>query len=516
MDARRGVTAALALALAVAAAGVSLGPVHTYAATTFTVTTASDLATTNAACTNPCSLRQAIQDANGSSGNVVITFAVPGPFNLNGTANGSLHITGVETSLSINGQADGSTVIHQDGADRVVLISSLGIIVTLTDLTLTGGHAIGSLNSGDDGYGGAIDINTAATVTLINDSLAGNTADNGGGGIDNNTTSGLTLLGTTVSGNTSGLEGGGIDDNTAATLTVINSTISGNTATTLGGGAIAAITAAKVTLVNDTVTGNTTTPSTVAFGAVQATGTGASTISNTIVSGNTGNNCAGSVTDSGNNLEQGTSCGFTTNAQHGDPLLGPLQNNGGLTKTMALDPGSPAIFAGSDTVCAASIAATTPGAGGADQRGANRSQGTHCDIGAFEVVATTTALTAPSSPIAGQPTALKATVNAAQLIPGPASGTVSFYEGTTLLGTATLGADATATLTTSNLTAGTQTVTARYNQTPLFLASASAAATLAVGTSVPEVGAGLPWVPAGALVVLGLGLIAAVEARRRR
>ncbi len=32
----------------------------------------------------------------------------------------------------------------------------------------------------------------------------------------------------------------------------------------------------------------------------------------------------------------------------------------------------------------------------------------------------------------------------------------------------------------------------------------------------PEVGFGVPWLPAGALVVLGLGLIAAVEARRRR
>jgi hypothetical protein len=514
MDARRGAAAGLALAVAVAA--LSLGQVHTDAATTFTVTTASDLATANATCANPCSLRQAITDANATTGDVVITFAVPGPFNLNGTANGSLKVNGTETTVSINGQSDGSTVIHQDGTDRVLLVSSSGITVTLTDLALTGGHAIGSINSGDDGYGGAIDINSGATVVLVNDWLVTNTADNGGGGIDNNTTSGLTLLGTTVSGNTSGLEGGGIDDNTVATLTAINSTISGNTGGTGGGGAIAAITAAKVTLVNDTIITNTTTPSTVAFGAVQATGTGASTISNTIVSGNTGNNCAGIVTDSGNNLEQGSSCGFTTNAQHGDPLLGPLQDNGGLTPTMALNPGSPAIFAGSDTVCAASSAAAPPGAGGVDQRGAHRPQGTHCDIGAFEVVATTTALAAPSTAIAGQATALTATVTAAQLIPGPASGTVSFFEGTTLLGTATLAADATATLTTSNLTAGTQSVTARYNQTPLFLASTSAAGTLAVATSVPEVGAGVPWLPAGALLALGLGLMAAAESRRRR
>ena len=353
-------------------------------------------------------------------------------------------------------------------------------------------------------------------MTLINDSLTGNIAQEGGGAIDDNTTSALTLVGTTISNNSSSLEGGGIDGNSAATLTAINSTIAGNTSASLGGGAISLTSARQVYLVNDTITGNSTTPTTVGFGAIQATGTGATTISNTIVSGNTGNNCAGTVTDSGNNLEQGSSCGFTTNAQHGDPLLGPLQDNGGLTPTMALNPGSPAIFAGSDTVCAASEGGSPPGADAVDQRGAHRPQGTHCDIGAFEVVATTTTLTPPSDPVAGQPATLKATVTAAQLIPGPASGTVSFYEGTTLLGTATLGSDATATLTTSSLAAGTQTVSARYNQTPLFLASASAAATLAVGTPVPEVGAGVPWAPAGVLVVFGLALLAAAEERRRR
>ncbi len=296
-------------------------------------------------------------------------------------------------------------------------------------------------------------------MTLNNNSLVANTADNGGGAIDNNTTSALTLLGTTISGNTSGKEGGGIDDNTVAKLTAINSTIAGNTASALGGGAIFAISAATMTLVNDTITADTSSSG---FAAVQATSVGASTsITNTIVSGNTPNNCAGTITDGGNNLEQGTSCGFATNAQHGDPLLGSLQKNGGLTQTFALDPGSPAIFGASDSVCAAASSGTTPGAGGIDQRGAHRPQGTHCDIGAFEVVATTTALTAPSTAVAGTATTLSAKVTAAQLIPGPASGTVSFYEGTTLLGTATLAANATATLTTSNLTAGSQSITAR-------------------------------------------------------
>jgi len=56
-----------------------------------------------------------------------------------------------------------------------------------------------------------------------------------------------------------------------------------------------------------------------------------------------------------------------------NPLLGPLQNNGGQTQTHALLTGSPAIDAGTNTGCP-----TT------DQRGIARPQGATCDIGAFE------------------------------------------------------------------------------------------------------------------------------------
>ncbi|HEX7101552.1 MAG TPA: choice-of-anchor Q domain-containing protein [Nitrolancea sp.] len=60
-------------------------------------------------------------------------------------------------------------------------------------------------------------------------------------------------------------------------------------------------------------------------------------------------------------------------------MLGPLASNGGPTQTMALLPGSPAIDAGEDTVCAASPV------NGLDQRGYTRPAGSPCDIGAFEL-----------------------------------------------------------------------------------------------------------------------------------
>jgi len=56
-----------------------------------------------------------------------------------------------------------------------------------------------------------------------------------------------------------------------------------------------------------------------------------------------------------------------------NPLLGALQLNGGQTATLALQPGSPAIEAGDDTLT------------GTDQRGFPRLNGEHVDIGAYEL-----------------------------------------------------------------------------------------------------------------------------------
>lgn len=75
------------------------------------------------------------------------------------------------------------------------------------------------------------------------------------------------------------------------------------------------------------------------------------------------------------NLIEDGSCVGTLN---GDPLLGPLADNGGPTETMSLLPGSPAFDAGDDTTCAADPINHL------DQRGLPRPSGAHCDIGAYE------------------------------------------------------------------------------------------------------------------------------------
>jgi hypothetical protein len=103
----------------------------------------------------------------------------------------------------------------------------------------------------------------------------------------------------------------------------------------------------------------------------------------------TGPDLAGSFISDGHNLiGQTDGSSGVTNGVNGDlagttpspldPNLGPIQNNGGPTWTLALLPGSPAIDAGDDAVLSAPFNLTT------DQRGLPRKSGAHVDIGAFE------------------------------------------------------------------------------------------------------------------------------------
>jgi hypothetical protein len=83
--------------------------------------------------------------------------------------------------------------------------------------------------------------------------------------------------------------------------------------------------------------------------------------------------------------------------------------------------------------------------------------------------ATTTTLTsAPDPSSAGQTVVFTATVTSPA---GSPTGTVSFFEGSTLLGTATVGAGGVATFTTATLSAGTHTLTATYSGDGNFLGS---------------------------------------------
>ncbi|NQT13251.1 MAG: right-handed parallel beta-helix repeat-containing protein, partial [Planctomycetes bacterium] len=194
----------------------------------------------------------------------------------------------------------------------------------------------------------------------------------------------------TLSGNSANA-GGGLAGDGGAVIEIVNTTFSNNTAAAGGGGIWNNGAAASIH--HSTLTLNTASSG----GGVDNSGSGTVQVKSTIVAANTATSASdvsGAFASAGNNLiGDGTGgAGFThgvdgnqvgTGASPIDPLLGPLQHNGGPTFTHALLPGSPALDAGSDTDAPPS-----------DQRGALRAVDgpdpdaiATCDVGAYEYVA---------------------------------------------------------------------------------------------------------------------------------
>lgn len=250
--------------------------------------------------------------------------------------------------------------------------------------------------SGNTAVGDAGGISNAGTLTLINSTVSGNTAGIGkvGGGIVNFATGATTTLeSSTVSGNTASVGGGIANTGGGATLTATNTTVSGNTSSSIGGGIY---NAGQMTLNNSTISGNTA-PTSSGGGIYHQSFT--LSLKNTIIADNiSGGDCggAGSVNSLGHNIDSDGTCGLTGTGDISsvNPLLGPLQNNGGLTATHALLIGSPALDAGSNDCPPPST----------DQRGISRPQGgVNCDIGAFESGLGTSDVTDPVVTLATPP-----------------------------------------------------------------------------------------------------------------
>ena len=240
-----------------------------------------------------------------------------------------------------------TTIIDGGGVNPVVTISSAA--VTLSKVTIQNGLSA---------FGGGISNN--GTLTLNNSTVTQN-QDKGkfskGGGIANRGT--LIVNNSTISGNRAQgfagfvAQGGGIYN--AGTLTLNNSTLSGNSALVArgpfgcavpdGGGIYSQ--SGTVTINNSTLSGNF---------AENCNGDGIGggiygnvTLQNTIVANSPyGGNCSGTMTSKGYNLSSDNTCNFngTGDLNNTDPLLGPLQGNGGSTETQALLSGSLAIDAG--------------------------------------------------------------------------------------------------------------------------------------------------------------------------
>ena len=253
--------------------------------------------------------------------------------------------------------------------------------LTVIDSIITGNRIRGG--NGIFGYGGGIYNCPSSTLILINSTVNNNSAEVGGAICNGGA---LTIINSTFSGNVARHRAGGIGN--YGLLIITNSTFSGNSSGSSGlaGGILnGGLFQSNGTLVinNSTLSGNTAGNG--RGGGIFNVKGSTVVLQNTIVANSTGGDCHGSIASVGYNLSSDPSCGFegVGDLNNTDPNLGPLQNNGGPTQTMAVLPGSPAIDSGNPNGC-------KDGSGHVlktDQRGMprpDREDSGGCDRGAYE------------------------------------------------------------------------------------------------------------------------------------
>ncbi len=286
-----------------------------------------------------------------------------------------------------------------------------GIYSQANSLTILRSHITGNTSNRYWAGGIGFESGSGSSLLIEDSTISDNTStDSYGGGlvldtysciIRSSTISGNSALGDTQNSGTTDSEGGGMYINGGSHCVIENTTIANNIADG-GGGGIANF--AELQLNHVTITGNTADhgvggASNDTGGGIYHSGVSGLLVLNSIISGNSdagssGNEYADCFTNSsaylvssGPNIIQDTT-GCTIHGDtpiSADPLFDTagLIDNGGLTLTISLQSGSPAIDAGGSTTCLPT-----------DQRGASRpvdgnSDSTaQCDLGAVELSST--------------------------------------------------------------------------------------------------------------------------------
>jgi hypothetical protein len=452
-----------------------------------------------------------------------------------GIFNNSGTVTIIHSTLSGNAATSGGGICNFNFNDGTL---------TITASTLSG-------NSASSG-GGGIYINSG-TTTIADSTLSGNSATKQGGGIEHYYSS-LTITNSTLSANSTSGYGGGIYDQWG-NLTLTNSTVSANSASGYGGGIYGG-----GALTNSIVAGNAAGYSNDLSGAfgvsyclIQDTTDvwiapevnllgqpallgplgyyGGPTQTLPLLPGSP------AIDAGGNDL-------IPTGVVHDQRGQGYLRIVNGTVDIGAFEVGSssfvlaPAsgVYSGTTTLSAALTVDSVPipgqtitfsTAGQTLGTATTNSQGvatlsdvslagfdagvreTGAAIGSGSIIATATLTITPattnvvvtSSPnpaVSDQPVTLTATVSAAAPASATPGGTVTFLEGSAVLGTSTLDNAGRAALSTSSLALGNHTITVQYDGNANFAAASGSV------TQVVDVGNRVLFdEPTGVVVVLG-------------
>ena len=257
-------------------------------------------------------------------------------------------------------------------------------------IAITGSTISGNSTTGSFGSGGGLILYFSPAGSITNSTISGNTAFGNGGGLLMQSGK---VVNSTISGNVSHAKGGGA---AVTNSTFINSTVSGNFSYDDGGGiyAISGVTQLYHVTVTQNLANADDSGTAVAGGVYNATANAFYSVNSIIALNETSipddpfplldtDDCAGSITSQGNSILYDVKiahCTVSGTKSLVNPLLGPLQYNGGATKTHALLDGSTAIDGGPVAVCVDDLG--NPLA--SDQRGVHRPWGAQCDLGAYE------------------------------------------------------------------------------------------------------------------------------------
>ena len=292
------------------------------------------------------------------------------------------------TFFSVNQAMSGGGAIFQEGSGNAAIRRSVFMGNAL--LSIGNGAAIYQGSTGaltitettfsnnatqpDGGLGGAIEQDGTGDV-MISNSLFTENGSCPGGAIFKEGAGTLVVTRTTFSGNNSGDSSGGAINGTGV-IKISQSTFSGNAAIAAGGAISTFGLDSELTVVNSTFSGNTAfngggisnegalvvSNSTFSFnGDWGISASVISTVSNSILFSNSRGNCRHSIGNGGYNISDDNSCAFGTSTGANGQIIGDkvaplldangLQDNGGPTQTIALQPKSPAIDAVPIVLC---------------------------------------------------------------------------------------------------------------------------------------------------------------------
>ena len=334
--------------------------------------------------TNSGSLIDAINFANQTPGDDLVTFELPGP---------GPHVISTTRTLSITSNikfvndriGDEPITIQRDPASsnafRLFQVES-------SAHTLIAGLTISKGQASDAGGGLA---NLGGKVILRNCTFSLNASDGGGGAIFND--GGIMQIDNcTFSQNSATIATAGAIFNRSVqgngVITVSNSTFSGNASqnagaiqngTTVDGPAYLALRNCTFAANNGTSASAIINHSFLtSINTVFVRGIGNGNIANTGTFTSLGHNLTNDSAGGDAGTGPGGALNGTGDIRNTNPNLGPLTNNGGLTTTQALIAPSAAINGGDDSLLSAPFNLLS------DQRGFLRKAGSSVDIGAFE------------------------------------------------------------------------------------------------------------------------------------